>query len=220
MFTSEQDMIETVRQETPLGKSHYQSLLFGLKCYIGRRTQPGNRFNYAKGDHNMFRDSVQSLNMTKLETWMWQMHGILWRRRFCLLWRYVFLRWRLVSLCRPQWMNSDVTAKTQKKKHANQKLMQSRDGKDYLLYTSLGTRPRVLVGPPLGTWKRILLRTQRKTLRPFCLRQDKKLEHKMQWRVKFGERKVSSDKGKANVLNCFLVVFSQMRTSVTYQSVR
>ena len=42
-------MIETVTHEAPLGKSHHQSLLFGLKCLQG-----GGRL----------LDSVQSLNIS------------------------------------------------------------------------------------------------------------------------------------------------------------
>ena len=57
-------MIETVRQEALLDKSHHQSLLFGLKCYTGRKAQPGNHFNYAKGDYNILWDSVQCLNIS------------------------------------------------------------------------------------------------------------------------------------------------------------
>jgi hypothetical protein len=33
VFTNEQAMIDTVRHETPLGKSHHQTLFFNLNCY-------------------------------------------------------------------------------------------------------------------------------------------------------------------------------------------
>ena len=95
----------------------------------------------------------------------------------CLLWRFVSKKKVGIARSRLQWIKSDVTAKIQKKKHAYIKSICSQEITRITCYTLvLGTRLRVLVvvGPRLGTWKRKLLRMQRKIQDGiFCLHQDK-----------------------------------------------
>ena len=80
-----------------------------------------------------------------------------------------------VSRSRPQWMNSDMTAKIQKKKQAYQKYMQSGDGKDYLLCTSARSQAKSACRSAIKNLKKNIATNAKKSLKAFfCLRQDKK----------------------------------------------
>ena len=50
IFTSEKAMVGDVRHQAPLGKSHHQSLLFDVKCYTDKKTEPYQAFQLCQGE--------------------------------------------------------------------------------------------------------------------------------------------------------------------------
>jgi hypothetical protein len=57
-------MIDELRHEAPLGKSHYQSLLFSIKCCAEKTLRKRERSNFAKGDYDKFREAVNAANIS------------------------------------------------------------------------------------------------------------------------------------------------------------
>ena len=51
-------MVEDVRHQAPLGKSHHQSLLLDLQCYTDKKQNTTKHFNFAKGDYVELRSEI------------------------------------------------------------------------------------------------------------------------------------------------------------------
>ena len=60
VFTNEQEMIDNIRHEAPVGKSHHQTLLFKLRCNTEKKFHDSYRYSFAKGDYDQFRNYVSS----------------------------------------------------------------------------------------------------------------------------------------------------------------
>ena len=60
VFTNEQEMIDNIRHEATVGKSHHQTLLFKLKCNTEKKLHDSYRGNFAKGDCDRLRNCVSS----------------------------------------------------------------------------------------------------------------------------------------------------------------
>ena len=60
VFTNEQEMIDNIRHEAPVGKSHHQTLLFKLRCNTEKKLHDSYRNNFAKGDYDWLRNCVSS----------------------------------------------------------------------------------------------------------------------------------------------------------------
>ena len=52
VFTSEQSMVDSIRHEAPLGKSHHHILCFDFKCYTRRATPSEPRYCFTKGNYS------------------------------------------------------------------------------------------------------------------------------------------------------------------------
>jgi hypothetical protein len=52
VLTSDESMLDELRHEAPLGKSHHQSLLFRLNCCTEKTLQKHEHLNFAKGDYD------------------------------------------------------------------------------------------------------------------------------------------------------------------------
>jgi hypothetical protein len=57
-------MIDELRHEAPLGKSHHQSLFFSIKCCAEMTLRKRERLNFAKGDYDILREAVNAANVS------------------------------------------------------------------------------------------------------------------------------------------------------------
>ena len=60
VFTNEQEMIDTIRHEALVSKSHHQTLLFKFRCNTEKTLHDNYRYNFAKGDYDQLRNCVSS----------------------------------------------------------------------------------------------------------------------------------------------------------------
>ena len=68
ILTNEDTMIEDLRYEAPLGKSHHCSLVFKFRrCYAEYKSSNVKTFKYAKGDYKKLRALVRECDLSVLE---------------------------------------------------------------------------------------------------------------------------------------------------------
>ena len=67
ILTNEDNMIEDLRYEAPLGKSHHCSLVFKFRCYAEYKSSNVKTFKYAKGDYEKLRALVRECDMSVVE---------------------------------------------------------------------------------------------------------------------------------------------------------
>ena len=63
VFTSYESMLDELRHEAPLVKSHHQSLFFSIKCCTEKTPRKRERLNFAKGDYDKLREAVNAANI-------------------------------------------------------------------------------------------------------------------------------------------------------------
>ena len=67
ILTNEDNMIEDLRYEAPLGKSHHWSLVFKFRCYAEYKSRNAKTFKYAKGDYEQLRALVRECDLSVVE---------------------------------------------------------------------------------------------------------------------------------------------------------
>ena len=120
VFTCEESMIEEVRHEAPLGKSHHQVLCFKYKCYSKKDSNSKERYCFAKGDYNQLRQSIGSKdlaskikNLGVAEAWDTVKSEVLEAIDNCIPKTSVGS-----AKTKPLWMNPEAMKKLKKKKQA------------------------------------------------------------------------------------------------------
>ena len=68
ILTNEDNMIEDLRHEAPLGKSHHCSLVFKFRrCYAEYKSSNVKTFKYARGDYKKLRALVRECDLSVVE---------------------------------------------------------------------------------------------------------------------------------------------------------
>lgn len=206
VFTNEQAMIDTVRHEAPLGKSHHQTLFFNLKCYTQKKLMNASRFNFAKGDYDKLRECVASTNISDTirdldihQAWTTVKDTVMLALKKCI---------PKVKIgnekSRPLWMNNELTSKMKKKKQAYKKYLQTREGTDYLHYTRARNQVKSSCRAAVKSHEKNIARNVKQNPKAFFSYAKSKLKTRDGIAdLKDGQKKVSSDAGKANLLNKF-----------------
>ena len=60
VFTNEQEMIDNIRHEASVDKSHHQTLLFKLRCNTETKLHDSYSYNFAKGNFDRLRNYISS----------------------------------------------------------------------------------------------------------------------------------------------------------------
>ena len=83
LLTNEQDMIEKIDHNSPLGKSDHSLLEFKFKCYTDRKTSKRRRFFYDKGHYEAMNDfftdewNANLMNQTRVDDmWKYLVEGL------------------------------------------------------------------------------------------------------------------------------------------------
>lgn len=140
VLSNEEGMVTNLKHNAPLGKSHHQCLTFDFVCYAERSgTEAAGKFAYARGDYEGLKTKVASLDLSS------KIKGLntqdAWNVFSSELEKAMEEFIPKVGGSRPGkkknpvWFNDKAMAKVKKKRDAYQRYMQTRDGKDYLLYT-------------------------------------------------------------------------------------
>jgi hypothetical protein len=135
VFTSEESMIDELRHEAPLGKSHHQSLFFSIKCCAEKTLRKRERLNFAKGDYDKLREAVNAANisdcikdMNVADSWSFLKDTVMSAVDACVP------KITLGGVKKSQWMNSAVKAQLKTKKEAYKRYLRTRSDSDYNLY--------------------------------------------------------------------------------------
>lgn len=207
IFTNEEGMVSEVRHEAPVGKSHHHSLCFEFRCYTPKTDNAQHRLNFAKGDYNKLRSLVQEQNLTQQIS----------DRKVSEAWDFFksSLETAMASAIpkvksgprahkKPLWMNEDALKKVKKKRQAYQRYLQTREGKDYLLYASARNKVKSASRRALKDFEKSIAKSAKSNPKGFFAYARNKL------RTREGVAdleadgvKITTDEGKANVLNDF-----------------
>ncbi len=137
VFTNEEDMLQEVQHEPPLGKSHHQLLIYNYQCYSEDKKPSAPKYNFNKGDYVRLSEILDEKNWQDLDRMSWL--GA---------WEYldgeinaamaatIPLKKQTGTIRRrkPLWMNKNALQKLKKKQEAYKRYLTTREGKDYLDY--------------------------------------------------------------------------------------
>ena len=206
IFTSEEDMVGDVRHLAPLGKSHHQSLLFEIKCYTDKKKNDTNRFNFAKGNYDRLRTLVGEAvleqkikDMNTCQAWS-TVKGVVFEAMNHCIPKLGMNRTKKKVL----WMKEEVAAKIKAKKQAYRKYLDTRDGSDYLTYTKARNQAKNACRKAIRDYEKTVAHDAKRNPKRFFAYVRSKLNTKDSVAdLNDNGCKVSSDDGKANVLNRF-----------------
>lgn len=207
VFSNEQAMIDSIRHEAPVGKSHHQTLLFKFRCYTEKKSHGVQRFNFAKGDYSKLRDAVSSQKLTDkmrdtdvTQAWNLVQSGVLSAMETCI----PKVRSRTDRSTKPIWMNDEVMSKIKKKKQTYQKYLQTREGTDYLYYTRARNQAKNSCRVAVKNLEKTVAKNAKKNPKAFfAYARTKTKTREGVADLRDGQQKVSTDEGKAKLLNSF-----------------
>jgi exonuclease III len=139
VFSSEQQMVQNLEHNAPIGKSHHQILSFNFQAYTAHT--PSNRkcqLVYHKGDYASFNSSLNSTNWE-------EMIGSLntnqaWAKTEEVIQQLVSInvpkkKPYQQSKTPPKWMNKATSDKIKQKRKAYTKYLETRSQEDYRTYS-------------------------------------------------------------------------------------
>ena len=205
VFTSDESMLDELRHEAPLGKSHHQSLLFSIKCCAEKTLRKRERLNFAKGDYDKLREAVDAANisdcikdMNVADSWSFLKDTVMSAVDACVP------KITLGGVKKSQWMNSTVKAQLKTKKEAYKRYLRTRSDSDYNLYARARNQAKKVCRTAVKNFEKNIAKNAKKNPKAFFLYASSKCKTNDGISdLKVDQRKISSDEGKANVLNQF-----------------
>ena len=131
-------MIKNLSHNSPLGKSHHHCLTFQLVTYTEKSAKDqAPKYAYLRGDYENMREYLTSQDLMKglegkniQEAWDYLVGKI-----ECATERYIpKIKGGKKDRRKPLWLNDKALTKVKKKREAYKRYMETREGKDYLLY--------------------------------------------------------------------------------------
>ncbi len=145
ILTNEENMIEDLSVEAPIGKSHHAVLLFSFICYTESSKQKVHKPLYSKGDYVKFRAKMEEYD------WKNDFEGKTCEECWRLFvermekWMNEFIPRKCSNYGkpgRPLWINSTALEKVKKKTEAYKRYISTREGEDYLKYARARNQAR------------------------------------------------------------------------------
>lgn len=208
IFSSEEGMVKNLRHMAPLGKSHHHVLQFDFVCYTPSYRSNEAKFNFAKGNYDKLRSYVRGQDLLS------QIQGK------CVSEAWSCFKKTLdegISQCipksrvgtpngpkRPPW-GYRAMAKIKKKRHAYQRYLETREGKDYLAYARARNQAKGACRKAVKEHEQAIAKEVKKNPKAFYAYARSKMKTKegVSDLVDDKGQKVSDDKGKADILNNF-----------------
>lgn len=136
VFTNEEGMINNIKHEAPLGKSHHQTLIFNLNCYAPREGANKTSYLYEKADYDNMREYMSATDWNiMLENQSCDDAWKLFLEKFNVAMdKHIPKRTNKNKRKKPLWMNPAAIAKLKKKHKAFRRYMQTQEGSDYNEY--------------------------------------------------------------------------------------
>ena len=213
VLTNEEDMIDTVNFEAPLGKSHHATLVFKLKAYMSKPNKPQKKVMYNKGDYEKLRRCMEGYEWSKdladlkCED-MWKMFC---NRLTSHMKDSIPVKTLSNDKPRPSWMTQEALTKIKKKTSTYRRYLATLSNEDYTSYTRARNQAKWASRKAKKMFELRLSRETKNNPKAFY----KYVNSKLKTRAGVAnlvtpEGTASSDTEKAQALNTFFVsVFTQ-----------
>ena len=144
VLTNEENMIDKVEYDAPLGKSHHCCLIFKYKCYSEQKKEKKTALNLKRGDYDRLRGQIRNtdfgdLRTTQIEEAWDSFHQKLTENINQCIPRLYFDPSRKR---RPEWINTEVLEKVRVKRAAFKQYRTTGDEDDYRKYTRARNQTR------------------------------------------------------------------------------
>ena len=145
VLTNEENMIEQLKVEPPLGKSHHSTLVYTLRTYAEIDNKIYTSIQYDKGNYAKFRDKMTAYDWENdLEPLSCEEAWMLFKDRFnkhsneCIPKKI----YKGGKKNKPPWMNTDALNKIKQKSKAHRRYLKSLSNDDYTTYSRARNQAR------------------------------------------------------------------------------
>ncbi len=209
ILTNEENMIEDLSIEAPLGKSHHATLVFGFMCYTRNNRPNIPRPVYSKGDYPGFR--------AKLSGFDWENDFVGKSCEEC--WQLFAARMedgvrQFVPKStvmhgksgRPLWLYTKALEKVKKKREAYKRYINTQEEQDYVAYARIRNQVRWECRKAKRQFERELAKETKSNPKAFYSYTNGKLKTKSGIaNLETANGKATTNKEKAEALNEFFV---------------
>ncbi|RUS84500.1 hypothetical protein EGW08_007739 [Elysia chlorotica] len=217
IFTNEEDMIDEISRETPLGKSHHSTLVFQMNTYV-KKVRQKPRYVYARADWNKIRNDLKEI------TWQTALDGLTCEEAWDVIKKKIHHSMDTnIPKCtpgnkpkKPVWMNEKALAKVKKKHATFKRYMETREGKDYAEYAKARNQAKWECRKAIRDLERKIAQDSRHNPKAFFQYAKSKLNTKcgIADLIRDDGSVAETDKEKAEVLNEFFCsVFTREDTT-------
>jgi len=223
VFTKEEGMIKEILHSAPIGKSHHQVLSFEYRTNtqnIGAKQEA--RFLYSRADYDGLRQKMREQNLCdrlqdKNVTEGWNLLCEAYNQALvkCVPKSKGTNKNQLKIKKKPLWMNEKALIKIKKKKAAFKRYMETKEGKDYLMYAKVRNQASTECKRAIKEYERSLAKKAQCNPKAFYAYANSKLKTKQGVAdLTDGEgNTATNNKDKADTLNRFFCsVFTKENT--------
>jgi hypothetical protein len=209
IFTEERNMIERLKHEAPIGKSHHEVLHFRYLCYSEVKETKTRKFQFDKGNYEEIRDALAGVDWKKLlsdtnteDSWA----------RFMRVYKSVIDQHIPSKIVggqtrprEPEWATQEVLKKVKEKKIAYQTYKDTGIGDDFQNYKEVRNEAKIAVDTAKRNLDKTIALRVRKNPKAFF----KHANSKMKTRDGVAEltdregKVAETDCERANMLNTF-----------------
>ena len=206
IFTSDEDAIQDLQYEAPLGNSDHCTLIFNYNAGKQKTVPEKVIKNYTKADYDAMRREMGTIN--------WEQE--LEHKDVEEAWK--FFKDKLNECCtehvptikvgkhRPLWMDKNAITKVRKKYAAWKRYLETKDGKDYLKFARARNQSRWATRKAQRNFEAKLAKDVKRNPKPFWKYVHSKTKSKsripdLKTRKNNGEGKTENDQEKAEVLS-------------------
>ena len=221
IITSEDNVIENLIASDPLGKSDHIVMEYEYIYSIRIPESKNSKYLYEKGDYQSFNEELMCTDWDQLFTNMSieEMWASFHARYLSLLNKYIPTQRTSIRLnSAPLWMNKSVLSTIKVKRKAWFKYKATHCHSDYVTYASCRNRSTEAVRKAKYNFEKTLVDGVASNPKRFWKYVQSKTKIKQSIRsIERTDGTITSDDSEiAEILNNFLVVFSQMRIYQTY----
>jgi hypothetical protein len=220
ILTDDEDLVDNIEYEAPIGKSHHSVLRFDINCQNDNSIPPRETYLYNKGDYHSIKNHLSTVdwdhelgNKTTEECWQSLLDTLITLKK-----RYIprrMVRGNPKFKKKPVWMNPNALTKIKKKHAAWKRYLATRDGKEYTEYCQARNQARWATRKAMKEFERGIAKNAKSDPGSFY----KYVRTKSSTRTGIGDLEANgttaqTDKEKADVLNGFFTsVFTQEDTA-------
>ncbi len=208
ILTNEEDMIDKIQHNAPLGKSAHATLVFKFKYHNKNQAPKRKKYKYDKGDYCSMKENMKEYNweedlesLTCEESW-----NIFSTRLKKEMDTFIPKTSSKTSrLGRPLWMTTKALQKVKKKNQSYKRYLETREGRDYLEYAKARNQAKGACRSAVKDFEKKIAREARDNPKAFFSYAKSKLKTRSSVPdlIKPDGAIASKDRDKAELLNNF-----------------